>query len=369
MDRGRGRRAQVIGQKVEVPANWRPPVFPKTAEDLEFLQQVCMSDSLFKSLNQSDVEVIMRAFQPVKFDVGSTIIKQGDPGDKLYVIQSGECDITVNGKTVMKAKRGVKFGELALLHNAPRAATVTAEATVNTFSLDGTTFKAIMMGKAQQDTKDYLGFIGEVRILQSLPKADQLRLVDALQEREYAEGARIIKEGDEGDYFYIIRDGEVKCTQEATGEFEVSKRLRKGEYFGELSLLSAQRRAATVIATKKTQVQTVRNLTHCLRVRVPTWRVVGCRCFLWSGQPSSDCSARSRSICRWHALPIVWHRTHFDHVACDHTRRRAPKRLTASRSHELCRRGGEGDLVGRVFSGVFPSNHRWAGTELAMPGA
>jgi cAMP-dependent protein kinase regulator len=255
MDRGRGRRAQVIGQKVEVPANWRAPVFPKTPEDLEFLQEVCMSDSLFKSLNQSDVEMIMRAFQPVKFNQGSTIITQGDPGDKIYVIHTGECDIAVNGKSVMKAKRGVKFGELALLHNAPRAATVTAESPVNTFSLDGTTFKAIMMGKAQQDTKDYLGFIQEVRILQSLPKADQMRLIDALQEREYAAGARIIKEGDEGDYFYIIRDGEVKCTQEAAGGCEVSKRLTKGDFFGELALLSAERRAATVVATKKTQVR------------------------------------------------------------------------------------------------------------------
>ena len=198
--------------------------------------------------------MLVRAFAPIKFDVGATIIKQGDAGDVLYMIQSGECDIAVNGKTVMKAKRGTKFGELALLHNAPRAATVRAETTTHAFSLDAVTFKRILMGKAQQDTRDYMKFIGEVRILQSLPKEDQLRLVDALQEREYAEGAVIITEGDEGDYFYIIREGEVKCTQVATGDFEVSRRLTDGDYFGELSLLSSQRRAATVVAAKKTTV-------------------------------------------------------------------------------------------------------------------
>ena len=56
---------------------------------------------------------------------------------------------------------------------------------------------------------------------------------------------------DEGNSFFIIRDGEVKCTK---GGAKVSARLGKGDFFGELALLSSDKRAATVTATKATTV-------------------------------------------------------------------------------------------------------------------
>ena len=73
------------------------------------------------------------------------------------------CDITVTGKgSVMKATAGIAFGELALLHNAPRAATVTAEEPVTTWSLDEVSFKMILMGKAQSDQSMYLTLLKKV---------------------------------------------------------------------------------------------------------------------------------------------------------------------------------------------------------------
>ena len=69
---------------------------------------------------------------------------------------------------------------------------------------------------------------------------------------EYVEGNNIIVEGDEGNNFYIIRDGEVKATK--TGKGEVSKRLVRGDFFGELALLSSDKRQATITATKPTKV-------------------------------------------------------------------------------------------------------------------
>ena len=73
----------------------------------------------------------MKAMHTVKFKPGQTIIRQGDEGDSFYVLGAGTCDISIRGKgSVMKASRGVAFGELALLFNQPRAATVTAESDV-----------------------------------------------------------------------------------------------------------------------------------------------------------------------------------------------------------------------------------------------
>lgn len=155
----------------------------------------------------------------------------------------------------MKAGAGLCFGELALLHNAPRAATVTCESDVKVFSLDMISFKAILMGKAKKDQEDYLGFVSEVPILKNLEESVKVQIAGALQEgkHQYQEGDKIICEGDEGTSFYIIRDGEVKCTKVGAKD-EVSKRLKRGDYFGELALIKNDKRAATVTACGPTNV-------------------------------------------------------------------------------------------------------------------
>ena len=130
--------------------------------------------------------MLMKAFQEVRFKQGQQIIKQGEPGDKFYLLDSGTCDIAVQGKgTVMKATRGLAFGELALLHNAPRAATVTAESDVSAWQVDAATFKSILMSKSKSDAQDYASFIKEVPLLKSLSKEDVRSLLDALEEQAF----------------------------------------------------------------------------------------------------------------------------------------------------------------------------------------
>jgi len=211
-----------------------------------------------KNLAGSDRQVLVKAFSPKTYDANVAIITQGDAGDLFYVVEDGECDITVTGKgSVMKVGKGLAFGELALLHGAPRAATVTTMGATKVWALDMVTFKMILMGKSQQDSKDYMGFLDTVDILNTLPTSDKQILAGSLKEMEFGVDTVIIKEGAVGDAFFIIREGEVKCTKAAAGNAEVSKRLTKGDYFGELALLSNATRATTVTAVQPTQVLVV----------------------------------------------------------------------------------------------------------------
>lgn len=249
----RGRRNQVMAQQFEVPQDWAAPIYEKSDVAKTFLKETMATNRLMKSLAPSDREQLMHAFQEKTFDAGAEIIKQGAPGDDFYIVDSGSCDISIEGKgSVMKAGKGISFGELALLHNAPRAATVTAEERVVCWALDMISFKMILMGKSQTDATAYQGFVKEVPILKGLGASEVAELASCLKEREYPEGANIICEGDEGDNFYIIREGEVKCTKAGSGE--VSRPLIRGDFFGELALLSADKRAATVTASKPTSV-------------------------------------------------------------------------------------------------------------------
>lgn len=252
---GRGRRAQVIAPTVEIPDDWKAPKFDKSEEDRAFLLETMETNKLMKLLAPSDRMQLLEAFAPKTFDKDVAIIKQGDPGDNFYVVKDGKCDISINGKgSVMKATRGLAFGELALLHNAPRAATVTTEeGPCETFMIDMLTFKAILMGKSKQDSVDYVQFLDEVKLLDKLSKADKNTLAGSLKEKDYPIGSNIICEGDNGNTFYIIREGEVKCTKAGSTE-EVSRRLKRGDFFGELALLSLENRLATVSTVVATTV-------------------------------------------------------------------------------------------------------------------
>ena len=249
----RGRRNQVVAAKFEVPEGWTPPKYEKDEASTAFLKETMATNRLMKALAPSDREQLGLAFQKKEFAAGETLIKQGDQGDLFYILDTGSCDISIDGKgSVMKATKGVSFGELALLHDAPRAATVTAEEPTVAWALDAITFKMILMGKSQNDTEQYIGFIQQVPILKDLAPEAAREMASALKEYEYPPEANIICEGDEGNNFYIIRDGEVKCTK--AGQGEVSRRLARGDFFGELALLSSDKRAATVTATKPTTV-------------------------------------------------------------------------------------------------------------------
>lgn len=86
--------------------------------------------------------------EEISTTVGQSIIKEGEKGDVLYVVASGEYDCTkvIGGKeTYLKTyKSGESFGELALMYNAPRAATIKCKAAGRLYALDRSTFTNII---------------------------------------------------------------------------------------------------------------------------------------------------------------------------------------------------------------------------------
>ena len=112
------------------------------ADDLALLRRT----SLFEPLPVAAVERLARNSVPLVVEAGTTIIREGDVGDRVYVIASGEADVSANGSHVARLGPGAHVGEIALLRDVPRTATVVAATPVRLLSLERDVFLRTMTG-------------------------------------------------------------------------------------------------------------------------------------------------------------------------------------------------------------------------------
>jgi MFS family permease len=103
---------------------------------------------MFALLPQPTLERLSRELVPSEFESGATIINQGDEGDRFYVIASGSVDIIKAGVVVATTSEGGYFGEIALLRNIPRTATVRATTDVSLYSLQRDPFLEAVTGSS-----------------------------------------------------------------------------------------------------------------------------------------------------------------------------------------------------------------------------
>lgn len=129
-------------------------VIEKTPEQKERIINKVTQSFLFNSLEEKELNLVIDAFEEKHFKEGDTVIEQGDHGDVLFLIEKGtlDCFKTFNkqeGKKWLKVYNpGEAFGELALLYNAPRAATIVAKADCVLWALDRETFNNIVKDAA-----------------------------------------------------------------------------------------------------------------------------------------------------------------------------------------------------------------------------
>ena len=83
---------------------------------------------LFAALPPPVLEGLARELVPIDSHAGDQVIVQGDAGDRFYLIVSGEYDVTIDGRFVRTRGAGEGFGEIALLRDVPRTASVTTKA-------------------------------------------------------------------------------------------------------------------------------------------------------------------------------------------------------------------------------------------------
>uniref|UniRef100_A0A2A4JHD4 cAMP-dependent protein kinase type II regulatory subunit n=1 Tax=Heliothis virescens TaxID=7102 RepID=A0A2A4JHD4_HELVI len=235
-------------------------VFPKSDAQRQRLAEAVRSILLFRSLDAQQMQQVLDAMFEKRTEPGEYLIRQGDDGDNFYVIENGMFDVLVTGddrieKVVHTYEGSGSFGELALMYNMPRAASVRAQTPGQLWAMDRHTFRRILLKSAYKKRKLYEDLLEKVPMLKALQAYERANLADALLPRTLIDGELIIRQGDTADGMYFVEDGAVsiRITRDDGNEHEI-KRLEAGGYFGELALVTHKPRAASAYAVGPTRV-------------------------------------------------------------------------------------------------------------------
>ena len=214
--RAGGRGTVVLSEPVSLDEAFDPPVIVKTADEAAEISAAISGNIIFAGLDTDQRSVLIGAMERREFSAGETIIRQGDAGDYFYVQVSGTCQVLVNGAVVLETSAGQSFGELALLYDSPRAATVVVAGAdpVVTWAIDRRTFKHAVVATAIAKRRRFGAAVDRVPLLQGLPPNERGAILDCLLPVEAAPGAVLVAEGDtDADRFYIVDDGELMAVR------------------------------------------------------------------------------------------------------------------------------------------------------------
>src|SRR5262249_6800517 len=112
------------------------------------LVELLVSTPIFAPLTDAALEHLALLLQPVAAGAATVIFSQGDHGDGFYLVESGEVDVEIDGERVRVLGRGDYFGEIALLRDVPRTATIRTRSAVRLQRLDRAPFIATVTGSA-----------------------------------------------------------------------------------------------------------------------------------------------------------------------------------------------------------------------------
>jgi cAMP-dependent protein kinase regulator len=233
---------------------FKPPKHPKSEEQRGRIKTTFSKSFMFSTMAESEITVVLDAVEEVIIPKGDMIIQQGESGDFMFVVESGSLECLIGGNVVKVVEAGEVFGELAILYNAPRAASVQAKDRCVCWKLDRETFNYIVKDAAVKKRDKYMDFFKQVPLLNAVDSYGRSQVADALIQETFKKGDSIITQGAEGNKFYIIESGVCEAIKTAAGAPDKRLEMKAGDYFGELALLNNEPRAATVNAASDTVV-------------------------------------------------------------------------------------------------------------------
>ena len=139
-----------------------------------------------KNLDPVQVKEITNCMYPVNYSKDELIIQEGDVGKSVYVMEHGNLQVIKGEKAFHTMGRGKIFGELAILCNCTRTATIKALEDCKLWAIDRECFQTIMMKTGLIKQKEYMKFLTSVPLFKDFPEETMSRVIDCLEEVSFS---------------------------------------------------------------------------------------------------------------------------------------------------------------------------------------
>lgn len=243
------RLKNIFAAPVKILADYQFPVFEKSDNEKQFIEGVVKDNFIFSGVEPVELTNLINAFQAFNVSNGEKIITEGEVGDFFYILQEGSVKFTVKGNHVGSAESGSSFGDLALLYDCPRAATCTAVGECKLWRVEQGAFRQILANSTINKDRAVLDTLKKVPFLKDLEIEYLNKIANSVETKKFAAGNKIIKKGEVGLEFYVVKSGEVSIHDIEVGGREFEDRILKaGDYFGERAIVTAEPRVANITA-------------------------------------------------------------------------------------------------------------------------
>mmetsp|Transcript_22328 Transcript_22328/g.72432 ORF Transcript_22328/g.72432 Transcript_22328/m.72432 type:complete len:917 (+) Transcript_22328:117-2867(+) len=250
-----------VSTSLEV-GDFEKKVVPKSAEIKSWLMETLREHYFFSIQDEAVLNDVADAMEEKTFTPGARLIRQGDDGDNFYVVFSGSLSLKVRKEEIVKNRRGSTqlpvsggdegqvdavlekgslFGELALLYNAPRAASVSATTECVTYVLDRDTFRALLMANSQGS--HLLMFLRQVPVI-DIKNVGLVEVAKCAKTKTVKSGETVIASGSVVERWHIVRKGRIEIKKDG----KAVQTLKETNFFGQSELLADETSLSDYVA-------------------------------------------------------------------------------------------------------------------------
>ena len=220
----------------------------KNREDFNLINDCLQKHFFMKTLNNQARTAIIEEMSLIEIKKNKYIFMQNKIGNYFYIMKSGKSELVINNKIIKFFHIGDSFGELALLHDAPRSGSIITVSDCLLYILERKNFRKIVEHITKINYEENLKFIENVNILNHIESYQKSILSSSLVREEFEKNMFIVKKGEISNCLYIIKEGIVHCKDE---NGKIIRILKEGDNFGELSVLCNIPRTMDVVAFSK----------------------------------------------------------------------------------------------------------------------
>lgn len=216
-------------------------------EDFEFISDALSRHYLLKFLEKNVVNDLVKRFTLYTLESKMVLFSRGQLGSNFYIIKEGTVDLSLNDKAFKSISKGNCFGMRSHINSSTRTYTATSKSKCLFWVLDFENIIKLIELIKKSNYEENKQFVISLKLLSSVETEIKHYFAANIFKEQYIPKEQIIIENEKGYSLFVIKEGEVECKSKD----KVIRILRKGDYFGEKSLLLGLPRSKDIFARTK----------------------------------------------------------------------------------------------------------------------